>query len=165
MVLRMTDSDKQTWSNEVNTSSKLSTCKEFKTLINPEIYLHIINNHFIRRQLTRYRISNHQLLIEEDGHQGIDLIDRRCKFCHMNCDENEIHFLLVSPLYRNLRLKYLLIPEHLAFYQLHSNFIKIVSSENEKVMRNLALFVYKAFQLRTKSYNCWSLSWTSGQWI
>ena len=69
----------------------------------------------------------------------------------MNCVENEIHSLLVCPLYHNLRLKYLLIPEYLGFYQSHSNFIKIMLSENEKVMRNLALFVYKAFQLCTKS--------------
>ena len=89
--------------------------------------------------------------MEEGRHRGMDPIDRKCKFCDMNCVENEIHFLLVCPLYHNLRLKYLLIPEHRGFYQSHSNFIRIMSSENGKVMRNLALFVYKAFQLRTES--------------
>ena len=151
MVLPMTDIAKQTWSNEISTSSKLSTYKEFKTLLNPEKYLQVINNYFIRKQLTRFKISNHQLLIEEGRHRGIDPIDRRCKFCDMNCVENEINFLRVCPLYHNLRLKYILIPEHLGFYQLYDNFIKIMSSENEKVIRNLALFVYKAFQLRAKS--------------
>ena len=122
----MTDIARQTWNNEINTSSKLSTYEEFKTLLNPQEYLQVINNYFIRRQLTRFRISNHQLLIDEDRHRGIDPIDRRCKFCDMNCVENKIHFLLVCPLYHHLRLKYLLIPEHLSFYQLHSNFIKIM---------------------------------------
>ena len=84
----MTDIVKQTWSNVINTSSKLSTNKEFKTLLNPEKYLQVINNYFIRRQLTRFRISNHQLLIEEGRHLGIDPIDRRCKFCDTNCVEN-----------------------------------------------------------------------------
>ena len=96
MVLRMTEIARQTWSNEICTSSKLSTYKEFKTLLNPEKYLQVINNYFIRKQLTRFRISN-QLLIEEGRHRGIDPIDRRCKFCDMNCVENEIHFLLVCP--------------------------------------------------------------------
>ena len=91
MVLRMTDIARQTWSNEINTSSKVSTYKEFKTLLNPEKYLQVVNNYFIRRQLTRFRRSNHQLL-------------RRCKFCGTNCVENEIHFLLVCPLYHHLRL-------------------------------------------------------------
>ena len=150
MVLRMTDIAKQTWSNEISTSSKLPTYKEYKTLLNPEKYLQVINNYFIRRQLTRFRISNHQLLIEEGRHRGIDVIDRRCKFCNMNCVENEIHFLLVCPLYKSLRCKYIPITEHLGFYQSENNFIKIMSSENEKVIQNLALFVYKAFQLRTK---------------
>ena len=81
----------------------------------------------------------------------------------MNCVENEIHFLLVCPLYHHLRLKYLLIPEHLGFYQSHSNFIRIMSSENSKVVRNFALFVYKAFQLRTKIGKCLSLSRTLGR--
>ena len=149
MVLRMTDIAKQTWSNETSTSFKLSTCKEFKTLLNPEKYLQVINNYFIRKQLTRFRISNHQLLIEEVRHRGIDPINRRCKFCDMNCVENEIHLLLVCPLYHKLRLKYILIPEHLGFYQSYN--IYIYQSENEKVIRNLALFIYKAFQFRTKS--------------
>ena len=131
MVLRTTDIARQTWNNEISTSS---TYKEFKTLLNPEKYLQVMNNYFIRKQLTRFRISNHQLLIEEGRHREIDPIDRRCKFCDMNCVENEIHFLLVCPLYHNLRLKYILIPEHLGFYQSYNNFIKIMS-------RNLALFV------------------------
>ena len=146
----MTDIAKQTWSSEISTSSKLSTYKEYKTPLNPEKYLQVINNYFIRRQLTRFRISNHQLLIEEGRHRGIDVIDRRCKFCNMNCVENEIHFLLVCPLYKSLRCKYIPITEHLGFYQSENNFTKIMSSENEKVIQNLALFVYKAFQLRTK---------------
>ena len=150
MVLRMTDIAKQTWSNEISTSSKLSTYKEFKTLSNPEKYLQVINNYFIHKQLTRFRISNHQLLIEEGRHRRIDLIDRRCKFCEMNCVENEIHFLLVCPLYHKLQLKYILIPEHFGFYQSYNNFINIMSSESEKVIRNIALFVHKAFKLRTK---------------
>ena len=46
MVLRMTDTAKQTWSNKINTSSKLSTYKDFKTLLNPEKYLQVIINTF-----------------------------------------------------------------------------------------------------------------------
>ena len=93
MVLQMTDIAKQTWSNKINTSSKLSTYKDFKALLNPEKYLQvIINTYFICRQLTRFRISDHQLLIEEDRHRGIDPIDRKCKFCDMNCVENEFIF-------------------------------------------------------------------------
>ena len=74
MVLRMTDIAKQTWSNEITRSSKLSS-KEFKTLLNPEKYLQVVNNYFIRRQLIRFRISNYQLLIEKGRHRGIDPIN------------------------------------------------------------------------------------------
>ena len=128
----MTDIARQTWSNEISTSSKLSTYEEFKTLLNPEKYLQVINNYFIRKQLTRFGISNHQLLIEEGRHRGIDLIDRRCKLCDMNCVENEIYFLLVCPLYNNLRLKFILIPEHLGFYQSYHNLSKLCHLKTKK---------------------------------
>ena len=64
----MTDIVKQNLRNKINTSSKLSTYKEFKTLLNPENYLQVVNNYIIRRQLTHFRIHNHQLLIEEGRH-------------------------------------------------------------------------------------------------
>ena len=66
--------DIETWSNEISTSSKLSTNNEFKTFLNPEKYLQVINNYFIRKQLTRFRISNHQLLIEESRHRELILL-------------------------------------------------------------------------------------------
>ena len=74
MVLLITDIARQTWSNEISTSSKLSTYKEFKALLNPEKYLRIMNNYFIRKQLTRFRISNYQLLIEEGRQGGVNFV-------------------------------------------------------------------------------------------
>ena len=73
MALQITDIAKQTWSNDIlSTSSKLSECK---TLLNPQKHLQVINNYFISRHLTRFKISNHQLLVEEGRHWGIDPVD------------------------------------------------------------------------------------------
>ena len=39
VVLRLTDITKQTWNSEIDSSPKLSTYREFKSLLNPEKYL------------------------------------------------------------------------------------------------------------------------------
>ena len=59
VALRLTDIAKQTWNNEMDSSPKLSTYREFTSLLNPEKYLCTLNNYFIRKQLTKFRISNH----------------------------------------------------------------------------------------------------------
>ena len=44
VVLRLTDIAKQTWNSEIDSGPKLSTYREFKSLINPEKYLYTLNN-------------------------------------------------------------------------------------------------------------------------
>ena len=94
VVLRLTDIAKQTWNNEINSSPKLSTYRELKSLLNPEKYLYTLDNYFIWKQLTKLSISNHKLMVEEGRYRGTDFADRRCIYCGMNCIENEYHFLL-----------------------------------------------------------------------
>ena len=50
----------------------------------------------------------HDILIEiEQGRcHGILREQRLCKFCSSNLVEDEYHFLLACPMYRQLRLKY-----------------------------------------------------------
>ena len=62
--LRLTDISKQTWNSEIDSGSpKLSTYREFKSLLNPEKYFYTLNNYFIWKQLTKFRISNHKLMV------------------------------------------------------------------------------------------------------
>ena len=49
VVLRLTDIAKQTWNSEIDSSPKLLTYSEFKSLLNPEKYLYTLNNYFIRK--------------------------------------------------------------------------------------------------------------------
>ena len=151
VVLRLSDIAKQTWNSEIDSSPKLSTYREFKSLLNPEKYLYTVNNYFIRKQLTKFRISNHKLMVEEGRYRGIDFADRRCIYCDMNCIENECHFLLECPLYEEIRRKHLIFLNCDWHCQNHDKFVKIMSSQNKETLRNLALFVYKGFKLRAKT--------------
>ena len=61
------------WKNKIRNSTKLEFYKIFKTNYNCEQYLNIINYPIQRRNYTKFRISNHNLMIESGryGHTKI----------------------------------------------------------------------------------------------
>ena len=79
-------------------SSKLRTYKLLKEEIGMETYLTIVNNTKNRTTLTKFRLSNHTLMIEKGRHQNIDKNLRFCPFCPTRI-EDEMHFLLECECY------------------------------------------------------------------
>ena len=59
-----------------------------------------------RNMFCKFRCSSHNLMVEKGRFDDIERRNRLCEFCNMNCIEDEFHFLLVCPLYRDLRKKY-----------------------------------------------------------
>ena len=56
--------------------------------------------------LTRFRLSSHAFHIERGRYENVPRDERFCKCCYMSQIESENHFLLVSPLYAELRRKF-----------------------------------------------------------
>ena len=83
-------------------SSKLRTYKEFKTEIGLENYLEIISCERDRINLSRLRLSNHQLMIEKGRHQKIPKKQRFCPICP-NEIEDKVHFLTVCKCFESER--------------------------------------------------------------
>ena len=54
-----------------------------------------------RISMTKFRLSNHTLMIEKGRHLNLDKADRKCQFC-LSFD-NEAHFLLSCRTYSALR--------------------------------------------------------------
>ena len=78
---------------EINSeSSKLRTYKLFKTSIQREPYLTEIKNVKDRMTMTKFRLSDHKLMIEKGRHLKMRKDLRFCKFCP-NIVEDEMHFL------------------------------------------------------------------------
>ena len=82
--------------------SNLRTYAVLKTEIGLEKYLSEIKNPVLRTEMTKFRLSNHNLMIEVGRHKGIPKELRFCSFCP-NDVETEIHFLLLCPVYNLLR--------------------------------------------------------------
>ena len=53
------------------------------------------------------KLEIYNLMIEQGRFNNVERCNRICQFCYMNCIEDEYHLLLVCPVYRDLRRKYL----------------------------------------------------------
>ena len=85
-----------------NNKSKLRTYAIFKTEIGCEKYLQNIQNPTTRTILTKFRLSNHRLMIEVGRFKGIPKDMRFCPFCPALV-ETESHFLLCCTAYNLIR--------------------------------------------------------------
>ena len=66
---------------------------QFKTDTEMENYLCTMENIWDRTALSKFRLSNHDLMIEKGRHQGLEEQQRHCPFCE-NTVETEQHFLM-----------------------------------------------------------------------
>ena len=128
----------QKWFNEINT-------RIYKTHFQVEQYLNI-NNDKYRIALTRFRCCSHNVLIEEGRHRNIPKEQRLCNKCSMLSIENEYHFLLVCPFYRNLRKDYL--PKYYNHWPNIFKFKKLLNASNINLLNKLSKFIYLANILR-----------------
>ena len=82
-------------------NSKLRTYGIFKNEVREEPYLRIVKNVKDRISMSKFRLSNHKLMIEKGRHRNLDKTMRICPFC--SAVEDEIHFLLKCKPFRFLR--------------------------------------------------------------
>ena len=94
-----------------NRESKLRTYGLLKRDIGLENYHIDINNPNIRRSVSKFRLSNHSLLIETGRFKKIQKELRYCPFCTRTV-ESEIHFLIHCPTYQAFRLPIMQQAEH-----------------------------------------------------
>ena len=114
-----------------------------------EEYLTEIRNSLIRKQLSKFRLSNHRLAIEVGRHQGVH--DPRLRYCTF-CDkiaECETHFLINCPIYGHLRAP---LFEHIIrvypTFQYLSDKDKFITVMTNSSSLHLASFIHKSFELR-----------------
>ena len=77
----------------------------FKNKPKMEVYLKEITNPKFMKVLTKFRLSDHNLMIEEGrrNRPRIDRINRLCLHCNKSSIEDEMHFLIKCSKYNNER--------------------------------------------------------------
>ena len=89
------------------------------------------------KYLTMFRLSSHSLAIETGRYQGVLNVNRVCKFCKDDI-EDEFHFILKCATYQNFRSKYIK-----SYYRTRPSVFKLVqllSTENVKELCNLVIY-------------------------
>ena len=147
------------WKTEIDNSPKALSYKTFKANVNFENYLYEVKSVKHRIALSRFRLSNHTLMIEKGRHMRpqIDRKDRKCGLC-TNEIENEFHFVIVCPLYEKERVTlFQSCRENSKHFDNDLNeeqkFIFIMTNECPTVIGTLAKFVFKSFIIREKKFS------------
>ena len=157
------DNYERYWLNEIRSNSpKAITYITFKFSINTEKYLISLKNKKERNTLSRFRLSNRELLIEKGRHMRpkIERNNRKCFSCR-NDIEDELHFITKCPLYINEReiLFQACRDSSIHFDSYTSDYQRfgfILSNEDPAVLRNLSKFISTSFEKRKELRNDWA---------
>ena len=136
----------QRWYSEINNSNRLMSYSIFKHDFVLENYLNLTIENKYKVALSRFRTSSHDLFVETGRYDNVPRDQRLCKSCNMNRIEDEFHFLLVCPKYRELRKNTL---KHISITgQLYINLKTLWSATSNKVICNISKFIYYAMKIR-----------------
>ena len=140
---RIIDSFWQTNSSEIDSLSVNRLYRHIQA--EKTFYLSNLQNDFIRVAITKLRLGSHNLFIERGRWNNTNYLDRKCLQC--NDIEDEYHFVIICPKFLDLRTKY--IPK--SYYTKPSmyKFLNLINNNNEKLLKNLGLFLHHAFNRYT----------------
>lgn len=136
----------QSWYSDLNLSNKLDTLKSLDKSFCFEKYVSCITNDKNRTALSRFRCSAHKLLIEEGRYRNIERNNRICQCCNMNFIEDEFHFLLICPAFRDLRIS--ILPKYYCRWPSKQKFVKLLSASQTGILKKVGKYIYLANERR-----------------
>ena len=113
-------------------------------------HLEVLQIEKYRKSLCKLRVSSHRLEVEMGRWAKPNKIlydNRKCSVC--NVLEDEFHFVIICSLYKDLRKIYIK-----RYYWQRPNmlkFLELFATENITIIKNLSIFIEKAFKLRDQS--------------
>ena len=142
---RIRDQFIQSFFTDISTNVRLHKYSCFKESFEYEKYLEVLNSKE-RNVLCRFRCSGHSLMIEKGRHLNIERSLRLCQFCNSNVIEDEYHFVLVCPFYRDLRRKYFK-NYYFSWPNVHK-FNLLMQTRSPTILKKLAKYLIEAFDKR-----------------
>jgi hypothetical protein len=135
----------QEWDFHVQNSDRFSTYRTCCTTHEVKTYLQMNLDNHLKYIMTRFRlgisdIAQHYYRYRK--HSEVDIICPLCK----NGKEDELHFVLCCPALATLRIRY--IPLKFHRYPNWFRLSLLLASEKDSIIKNLSIYLYKAFHLR-----------------
>ena len=84
------------WQHTIQYSKKLEFYYTFKNEYTPSCYLELTSKLNERKELVKFRIGNHKLMIETGRYSQIPRVNRLCPTCGSNQIEDEITYFFTS---------------------------------------------------------------------
>jgi hypothetical protein len=137
------------WKRELESKEKMSTYILYKTGFGHELYLSYIKSTKYRMSLTRLRLSSHCLNIEVGRyHPRIPRHMRYCTQCELRDLEDEYHFILKCPKYRQLRNIY--IPRYYSVNPSMAKYVQLMADlqNNLIISCNVSKYITEANKLK-----------------
>ena len=140
------------WQHSIQHSKKLEFCNTFKNEYTPSCYLELTNKLNEKKELVKFRIGNHKLIIETGRYSQIARVNRICPTCGSNQIEDEIHLLFHCPKYSVFRDRfYRKLEYHLPYIKRLSTLEatkELMNSDNHFVNIQLLRFILSCLNLR-----------------
>jgi hypothetical protein len=146
------EKEKDEWSQNVQSVSKLTNYCKFKSEYGAESYIYKIHNRAHRSVFAQMRCGILPLKIETGRYTQIPVEFRICIFCNDNVVEDENHFLFECSLYSEVRQKFWIIFENLSpGFRQKTNDEKISLFMNRNLVKTAGEYVYECYSHRKKN--------------
>jgi hypothetical protein len=137
------------WYNTLQNYSSMRSYMYFKTEFRMESYLFNVKDRKIRKMLSKFRLSSHNLHIEKGRHTKPKTAEERriCNYCKVV--ENEQHMLTECVMYNDLReVLYCVIRSYDPNILEGNEFLNIMKCTNPRIQFSVGKFLQKGFKLR-----------------
>ena len=142
----MIDQYFQDWHSAIQGTSKLCLYRTIKLSYGLDIYTSVLNIRKFRHFYCSFKIGSLNLQIQSGRYNNVPREQRLCKLCNLEV-EDEYHFLLKCPVYNDLRARY--FPAKYITNPNHHKFVLLMTCKNEKIILNVANFIYIAYRERS----------------
>ncbi|WP_419585603.1 hypothetical protein, partial [Thiolapillus sp.] len=136
----------QEWNSHVQSSDRFSVYRTFCTVHDMKMYLKLNIDRHLKFIMTRFRLGISDIAVHYYRYKRHTDNDLFCPLCG-EAQENELHFVLCCPMLSDLREQF--IPAKFHKFPSLFRFSLLLASNNENIVRNLSVYLYKAFKLRS----------------
>ena len=142
---RLIDCRWQDWESHIQSSDRFDMYKGYTSSHSVKRYLTLNMDRHLRFILTRFRFGISEINVHTHRYKNLQNANLICPMCE-EATEDELHVVLRCPALNELREKF--IPKKYYAHPCLFRFCLLMSSSNDEIVRKLALYLYKAFQLR-----------------
>ena len=126
------------------------TLLQFKDSYEISSYIFILEKRNQRNVIFKIRLFSHDLKIETGRHNKTPRNITLCELCSLLDIEDEYHFTLICPFFKNIRSQY--IAKYYVNHPSMYKFVVLLKTSRKRELTKLAVYFEKALRMRHNHY-------------